>query len=107
MAITSASSRARGCTLEQKSALPRVLGERGRALELDARFVESAELHEKIAAHARQKVIGLERPTRDDRVHDVEAACRTERHRYRDRTIQLDDGRRQEPAECLVESGNA
>jgi hypothetical protein len=79
----------------------------GRALELRARLVEAAELGEEVAAHARQQVVALERRLRGQRVDELEAGRRAERHRDRDRAVQLHDRRRRELGERVVERRDA
>lgn len=69
--------------------------------------VEAAELEEKVAAHAGQKVVGLEGRLRGERVDELETGCRTEGHGERDRTIQLDDRGRHELGQSVVERGDA
>src|SRR5712691_8009898 len=101
------SPQARRGTIEQHLALARVSRERSRALELRACFVEAAEFFEKVAARARQEVIGLERRLRHQRIGELETRCWTERDRDRDRTIQLHDGRWLELGECIVECRDA
>src|SRR5437667_4019111 len=97
------SARVRGGALEEQLALPCVPGERCRALALRPCFVETAELRQEVAAHARQEVVAPEGRLRGQRIDELEARCRTECHRDRDRAIQLDDGGGREPGERLVE----
>src|SRR5258708_6444456 len=61
---TGGASRTLQCASEHQTALTRIARERGRALELHACFVGAAELGQKIAAHARQQVVVLERRLR-------------------------------------------
>jgi hypothetical protein len=49
------------CTFQEELALAYVARERCRALELQAGFLEAAELCEQVAAHAWQEVVGIER----------------------------------------------
>src|SRR5205807_7260587 len=99
--------RARGRALEQQRTLARISCERGRAFELGSGFLEATELGEEVAAHARQEVVILERGLRRERVHQVESRLRTERHRYGDRSVQLDDGRGRALRERVIENGDA
>src|SRR5438067_767594 len=89
--------------LEEQFALAEVARERRRPLELRARLVETAEPGEEVAAHARQEVVALERRLRGQRIDELEARRRPERHRERDRPIQLHDGRRRNLGERIVE----
>src|SRR5436309_3607874 len=97
------SARVRGGALEEQLPLPCVAGERCRALALRPCFVETAELRQEIAAHARQEVVAPEGLLRSERIDELEARSWTECHRDRDRTIQLDDGGGREPGERFVE----
>src|SRR5205823_998087 len=85
-----ATGRGRGA-LEQELALACGAGERRGALELRAGLVEAAELHEQIAADARQEVVALERRLRHGPVDDLESGDRSKGHRDGDTAIQLDD----------------
>src|ERR687883_1216269 len=84
----------RAGALEEQFALADVARERRRPLELRTGLVETAEPGEEVAAHARQKVVALERRLRGQRIDELEAHRRPERHRERDRPIKLHDGRR-------------
>src|SRR6266540_4172437 len=86
------SARARGGALEQQLALASVSRERCRALELLTGLGETAESGEEIAAHGRQEVVPLEGRLRRQRIGELEARRRTERHRERDRAVELHDG---------------
>src|SRR5687767_4305877 len=63
---------ARGGASEEHLALARVARERCRALELRAGFFEAAQLIQKVAPDARQKMVALEGPLRPERVHQLE-----------------------------------
>src|SRR5919201_6830142 len=93
----------RAGALEEQFALADVACERRRPLELRAGLVETAELGEEVAAHARQEVVALEQRLRGQRIDELEARRRPERHRQRDRPIQLHDGRRRNLGEGIVE----
>ena len=73
----------RGSSLKEL-ALARVLRQGRGALELGARLLEPAELPQEVAADGRQKVLGLERWLRDERVHQVKSGSGTERHPHGD-----------------------
>ena len=51
----------------------------------------ATELGEQVAAHARQQVVAAERRVVDQRIDQLEAGRRSERHADRDRAIQIDD----------------
>src|SRR5919199_2816162 len=93
----------RAGALEEQFALGDVARERRRPLELRAGLVETAEPGEEVAAHARQEVVALERRLRGQRIDELEARRRSERHGERDRPIQLHDGRRRNLGERIVE----
>src|SRR5258708_35520035 len=57
------------------------------------RFVEATELGEKVPTHAGQEMVGLKRPLRSQRIHELEARLGSEGHRHRGCVIQLHDGR--------------
>src|SRR5688500_3152155 len=78
-------------TLEQQCAFALVARQRRRALELGLCFAMSAELHQQIAAHARQQVIVLERRLLPDRIDEIEPGLRAEGERERHRAIEIDD----------------
>src|SRR5258706_6661250 len=94
---------ARSGALEEQLAFACVARERRRALELRTCLAEAAELGEKVAPHARQSVVSLERRLRGQSVDQFEARCRTERHPERHCAIQLNDGRWRELGEHIVE----
>src|SRR6266851_3231342 len=93
----------RGRALEQQLPLAPVARERCGPLDLGPRLLEAAELGQQITAHARQQVIAPQRRLRSERVHQLEARRRTGRHRDRDCAVQLDDGRRRDLEQLLVE----
>src|SRR5438105_3277953 len=68
---------------------------------------QSSELDEEIAAHARQEMVALERTLRLQPIDELEAHGWTERHRQRDRSVQLHDGGRRELRERIVERADA
>ncbi len=53
-------ARARSCSLEHQLAFASISRKRCRALKLHTCLLEAAELPEKVAAHTRQQVVGLE-----------------------------------------------
>src|SRR5438067_12034541 len=65
-----------GRAIEEQLAFAGVARERCRALELDTRLVETAELGQEIAAHARQEVVGLEQRLGGQRVDEIETGRR-------------------------------
>src|SRR5258708_32204674 len=71
------------------------------------RFVEATELSEKVPPHAWQEMIGLKRPLRSQRIHELEARLGSECHRHRNRVIQLHDGRRCHLPKRLIERDDA
>src|SRR5262249_37237324 len=79
---------------EQEGGFAGVACEGRRPLELHAGFVESAELREKVASHARQQMVALERTFLLQLIDELETCRRTERHGHRHRAVQLDDGGR-------------
>ena len=85
----------------------RLLRHPRRALELGARFLGAPELRQQIAAHARQQVVALQRRLVGERVDELEPGRRTERHRDRDRAVELDHRRRRQLGERVVERGDA
>src|SRR6266581_7038516 len=97
----------RASAIEEELALARVARERGRAFELRAPLVQAAELDEEVAAHSRQKVVGLESRIGGERIDERQPLRRAERHRHRDRAIQLDDGGGRELGERIVERRDA
>src|ERR1700733_3964310 len=90
-------------TRQQQLTLSCVACQRSRALELRASFIEASEFVQQIAAHARQQMIILERAFCRQRVHHFQPGRRTERHRNRDRAIQINHRRRRNPRERLIE----
>ena len=66
----------------------------------------AAELREQVAAHGRQQVVALERGLGRQRVDDLEPGRRAERHRHRDRAVQLDDRRRRQLGQRVVQRGD-
>src|ERR1700730_17813044 len=82
---------ARGHSVKEQLALTGIARERLRSLEFSTGLPEAAKLDEEVPAHARQEVVRLERRLRPQRVDELEARGRTERHRDRDRPIQLHD----------------
>jgi len=82
--------------IEKKFTFARVARKRGGALELRLSLAEAAELEKKVTSNTRQEVVGLERRLRNERINDFKTCRRTVCHRYRDRTIQFDDGRGRE-----------
>ena len=90
-------------TLKQQFTLAGVARERGGALKLLARFFETPEFYEQIAAHARQEMIILEDRLRGERVDHLKSRLGTEGHRDRYGAIQFHNRRWGKLAECLVE----
>src|SRR6266446_1266904 len=86
------SADARSCPPDQQFPFTSVACEAGRALELCAGFVYTAELLEEVAAHARQEVVVFERRFGSERVDEFEARSRTEGHGKRYRTVQFHNG---------------
>src|SRR5438067_4080274 len=78
---------------EEQLSLAGVSGEGGGALELGFRFVPPFELGQKIAAHARKKVVAAKRRLGGQRVDELEPSGGTEGHRVGDGAVQLDDRR--------------
>src|SRR5207248_3639779 len=98
---------ARGGALEEEPLLPRILRERGGALELGAGLLESSQLDEQVAAHARKQVVARERRFRVQRVDQLETGLRAEGHLESDGAVELYDRRRGDPGEQLVEGCDA
>ena len=93
--------------IEEELLLARVARERGRALEIRARLVEAAELHEEVAAHRRQEMVVLEGRLGGERIDESQPFRRAESHGDGDRAIQLDDGGRRDLRERVVERRDA
>src|SRR5712692_2963067 len=81
-----------GGSLEQQGALAAVAREGCRPLELGTGLLTAPQLGEEVAPYAREEVVGLERRLGDQLIDDLEARGRPERHRERDRAIQLHTG---------------
>src|SRR6267143_2849589 len=96
-----------GRAIEEELLLARVARERGRALELRARLVEAAELHEEVAAHGGQEVIVLESRLGGERIDERQPFRRAEGHGDRDRAVQFHDGGRRDLRERVVERRDA
>src|SRR6266516_1739541 len=92
---------------EEQGALAFVVGERCSTLELLTCLVQAAELGQEVAADAWQEVVTLQRRVRGERVDELQARGRAERHRERDRAVQLHDGGWRELGERLVERRDA
>src|ERR1044072_7586566 len=95
------------CAREEQFALARVAREGGGTLELRARLLDAPEFGEKVAPHARQKVIALERRLVLQLVYKLKAGVGAERQRDRDRAVQLHYGRRHKFGERVVERHDA
>src|SRR5215469_6076109 len=78
-----------GGAVEQHRALTFVAGERGGTLELGACLLVPAKPGEQIAADARQQVVAAELGPRRQRVDELKAPGRPERHGDRDRAVEL------------------
>src|SRR5437879_8701582 len=90
----------RGRAIEKELLLARVARERGRALELRARLVEAAELHEEVAAHGGQEMVVLESRLGGERIDERHPLRRSEDHGDPHRTPPPHDAprrRRREP----------
>ncbi len=75
-----------------RRALALVAGHGGGAFEFGLGLVEPAELGERRSAlDARQQVVVLQRRLVEQLVDEIEAGLRPERHRQRDRAVELDD----------------
>src|SRR5690606_3297272 len=61
------------------------------------------QLQEKIGSHARQQMVAAQCRLVRKRIGEREPRGWSKCHRYRDRAVQLDDGRTRELDECIVE----
>jgi len=77
------------------------------ALELRAGFVKAAEFSKKVAAHAREEVVCLERRFRGQRIDERKARRRSECHGDRHCAVQLHNRRWREVSQHLVERHDA
>src|ERR1700730_5511365 len=89
--LARSAARTGGGAVEQQRAFTGVAREGCCPLELGARLLDAPELLKKIAAHAWQEVIILERRPRCQRIDDLKTRRRTEQHGQRHRTIELHD----------------
>jgi hypothetical protein len=84
-----------------------VLGERCGTVELRPRLVLAAELREQVSAHRRQQVVTAQSRFGREGVNQLERRLGAECHSDGDRAVELDDRRRPELGEPVVEGDNA
>jgi hypothetical protein len=94
-------------TIEEQLALALATGERCRTLKLAAGFVKAAESRQKVSADARQEVIVLKCGLRGYLIDECESGLWTKGHGHSHCAIQINDRRRREPGEVVVEPGDA
>src|ERR671925_599214 len=97
-----------GANRAKWSSRPRLnMGAGGGALELGARLLGTTEFLEQIAPHRGQLMVVTQRWLGAKRLDQLECRLRAESHSDGDRTVQLDDWRRYELGERVVERDDA
>ena len=77
------------------------------AREFGARFVDSIQLGQQVAAHRRQQVVVPERGFAGERLHQFQPGRRAEGHAHRHGAIERNHGRRRDLRQRVVERGDA
>ena len=92
-----------GSSSQEHLPLTPVARQRGCAFELRGGLGIASEPREQVAAHARQEVVTTELLGLEERVDELEPRFGPERHADRDRTVEVDDRRRHELRERVVQ----